>query len=94
RTRELAAAVDAIDGCSLKFSAPYFNEIVMCVHQPARHALAKLEQRGILGGVDLGRYYPEYDNCILMAATEMTTTRDIQILTKALHEVVHVHARV
>jgi glycine dehydrogenase subunit 1 len=94
RTRELAAAVDAIDGCSLKFSAPNFNEIVVCVHQPARHALAKLEQRGILGGVDLGRYYPEYDNCILMAATEMTTTRDIQTLTKALHEVVHVAARV
>jgi glycine dehydrogenase subunit 1 len=94
RTRELAAAVEAIDGCSLKFTAPYFNEIVMCVHQPAKHALAKLEQRGILGGVDLGRYYPEYANCILMAATEMTTTADIQTLAKALQEVVHVHARV
>jgi glycine dehydrogenase subunit 1 len=94
RTHELAAAVDAIDGCSLKFSAPHFNEIVVCVHQPARHALAKLEHRGILGGVDLGRYYPEYDNCILMAATEMTTPQDIQTLTKALHEVVHVAARV
>ena len=94
RTRELAEAVDAIDGCSLHFTAPHFNEIVVCVHQPAKHALAKLEQRGILGGVDLGRYYPEYANCILMAATEMTTTQDIQLLTKALHEVVHVHARV
>lgn len=94
RTRELAAAVEAIDGCSLPFTAPHFNEIVVCVHQPAKHALAKLEQRGILGGVDLGRYYPEHDNCILMAATEMTTTQEIQMLAKALQEVVHVHARV
>jgi glycine dehydrogenase subunit 1 len=93
RSRELASAVTAA-GCSLQFVAPYFNEIVVEVHQPAKIVLAKLEQRGILGGVDLGRYYPEYANCILMAATEMTTTADIDKLAKALKESVHVPARV
>jgi len=94
RTRELAAVVSAIEGCSLQFVAPYFNEIVVDVHQPAKAVLAKLEQRSILGGVDLGRYYPEYANCILMAATEMTTTDEIGELAKALRESVHVPAGV
>ncbi len=94
RARELAAAVSAIQNCSLQFTAPYFNELVLDVHQPAKSVLEKLEQRGILGGVDLGRYYPEYANCILMAATELTTTADIDALAKGLREIVHVPARV
>jgi glycine dehydrogenase subunit 1 len=94
RARELAAAVSAIGGCSLQFTAPYFNEIVVDVHQPAKVVLEKLEQRGILGGVDLGRYYPEYANCILMAATEMTTSAEIEKVAKALRESVHAPARV
>jgi glycine dehydrogenase subunit 1 len=94
RARELASAVSAIGGCSLQFAAPYFNEIVVDVHQSAKVVLEKLEQRGILGGVNLGRYYPEYANCILMAATEMTTTAEIDKLAKALRESVHAPAHV
>ena len=36
-----------------------------------------LRERRILGGVDLGRFYPELPTCILMTATELTTTGDI-----------------
>jgi glycine dehydrogenase subunit 1 len=94
RSRELATRVSSIRGCSLQFEAPFFNEIVVNVHQPAHEVLAKLQDRGILGGVDLGRFYPEFSDCILMAATELTSSADIETLATALEEVVNVPARV
>lgn len=94
RSRELATRVSSLDGCSLQFDAPFFNEIVVNVHQPAKDVLAKLQARGILGGVDLGRYYPEYADCILMAATELTSSADIETLCTALQEVANVPARI
>ncbi len=94
RSRELATRVSSLRSCTLQFDAPFFNEIVVNVHQPAKEVLAKLQERGILGGVDLGRYYPEYADCILMAATELTSSADIEALRAALEEVVNVPARV
>lgn len=94
RSRELATRVSSLEGCTLQFDSPFFNEVVVNVHQPARDVLAKLQARGILGGVDLGRFYPEYSDCILMAATELTSAADIETLCSALQEVVNVPARV
>jgi glycine dehydrogenase subunit 1 len=94
RSRELATAISQLDGIDLKFDAPFFNEIVVDVHQPAGHVLAKLQERKILGGVDLGRWYPEMSTCILMNATELTTTSEIEALATALGEIVRVHANV
>ncbi len=91
---ELASRVGSIPGCSLQFEAPFFNEIVVNVRQPAAPVLAKLHDRGILGGVDLGRFYPEYSECILMCATELTSSADIEALAAALYEVCNVPARV
>lgn len=94
RSRELATAVSSIDGADLRFNAPFFNEIVVDVHAPAATVLAALRERKILGGVDLGRFYPEYASCILMNATELTTSGEIAALATALGEIVRVHANV
>jgi glycine dehydrogenase subunit 1 len=94
RSRELATAVSSVEGIDLKFVAPFFNEFVADVHQPASLVLAQLRERGILGGIDLGRFYPELNDCILMTATELTTTGDIDALASALNEVFRVHATV
>jgi len=94
RSRELATRVSSISGCSLPFDAPFFNEVVVNVGQPAEKVLDALKARGILGGVALGRFYPEYSDCIVMAATELTSSRDIDQLCSALSEVCNVPARV
>ena len=86
RSRELATAVSSIDGVDLKFQAPFFNEFAVDVHRRASEVLAELQARGILGGLDLGRFYPELDTCILMTATELTTTADVEALAAALEE--------
>ncbi len=88
RTAELRDAVTAIDGVTLRFEAPAFNEIVVRVPRPARLVLAELQARGVIGGLDLGRFYPDLADCILMNATELTTSVQIAQLTGALRGIV------
>ncbi len=94
RSRELASAVASVDGVRIKYAAPFFNEFVVDLERPAAAVLTELEAHGILGGIDLGRFYPELASCILMTATELTTTGDINALAEGLGKVLHVHARV
>jgi glycine dehydrogenase subunit 1 len=92
RSRELATAVSSIGGVDLKFTAPFFNEFVADAHRDAAEVLALLQERGILGGIALGRFYPELKNCILMTATELTSSGDIAALAAGLQEVAGVAA--
>ena len=95
RSRELQAKVGAIAGATLRFSGPTFNEFVVKVPGRAADVLAALRKQRILGGLDLGRFYPELADCIVMTATELTTSADIDLLAGALEEVVlHAAARV
>jgi glycine dehydrogenase subunit 1 len=94
RSRELATALSSIEGIDLKFSAPFFNEFVVDVHRDASGVLERLAERGILGGIDLGRFYPELQNCVLTTATELTTTGDVEAFASALREIVGVRAGV
>ena len=92
--RKLAAAVTAIDGFEQRFPDPYFNELVVRVPGRAADVLAMLAERGILGGVDCGRFYSELADCILMTATELTTDGQIAQLAAAHKESTRVAARV
>ena len=87
RTAQLRAAVAAIDGCEAVFDGPVFNEFVLRVPGPASGVLEALREHGIVGGLDLGRFYPELADCILMNATELTTPAHIARLVTALREV-------
>ena len=95
RTNELARKVGALDGYAKRFDAPTFNEVAIRVPGRAADVLAALERRQILGGLDLGRFYPELADCILMTATELTSSADIDRLAAALSEIpAHAAARV
>jgi len=88
KTAELRAAVTAVEGVSPRFDAPSFNEIVVRVPAPAAEILRVLQSRGIIGGLDLGRFYPDLADCILMNATELTTSAQIAQLAGALKDAV------
>jgi glycine dehydrogenase subunit 1 len=93
RTAALRARVSAVPGVQARFAGPVFNELVVRVGAPAREVLARLRERGIVGGLDLGRFYPELADCVLMTATELTTDAEIERLGAALAEVAHAAVR-
>jgi len=87
RTRELRAKTTALPGFAARFDGPVFNEFALRVPGRAADVLVALERHGILGGLDLGRFYPELDDCILMTATELIGSADVDRLVTALSEI-------
>ena len=84
RARELAAAVK---GCGLEVLTPrFFNEIAVRTKGPAAELVERLAEDGILAGVPYARLDPHagLDDVLLMAATETTTTQDIEALARSL----------
>jgi glycine dehydrogenase subunit 1 len=73
-------------GFELPFAAsPTFNEFVVRRRSgKAGPMLAALAAQKILGGVDLGRWYPERDDSFLVAVTERHTRADLDRLVDAL----------
>jgi glycine dehydrogenase subunit 1 len=74
----------AIPGCRLAFSGPTFNEFVLETPKPARDLIAPLSAQRLLPGLDLGRFYPERAQQLLICVTEMHTREDIDRLCSAL----------
>ncbi|MCC6827860.1 MAG: aminomethyl-transferring glycine dehydrogenase subunit GcvPA [Novosphingobium sp.] len=68
----------------------YFNEFTLILPGDARAAVRALADRGVLGGVSLGRLYPGeggLDRGLLVAVTEMTGDDEIEALATALDDV-------
>ena len=67
-------------GFSIPFQGAHFNEIVVKVSKPINELNAYLLEKGIIGGFDLGRVYPELENHQLIAVTELRTKEEIDAL--------------
>ena len=87
QTRALIAALISIPGVKQQFNAPFAYENVITLPQAADSVLAKLAERGILGGHALCREYPELPNSILICATEKRTATEIAHYQTSLQEV-------
>lgn len=59
------------------FAGPFFNEFVIRLNQPVDDVNARLRQKGIIGGYNLGFDYPELANHMLVAVTELRTKEEI-----------------
>ncbi|MBE2920790.1 aminomethyl-transferring glycine dehydrogenase subunit GcvPA [Anoxybacillus flavithermus] len=71
-------------GFDVVFTGPFFNEFVIRLNEPIAEVNKKLLEKGIIGGYDLGRDYPELQNCMLIAVTELRTKEEIDTLVKEL----------
>jgi glycine dehydrogenase subunit 1 len=66
-----------------RFSGPFFNEFVARVGDP--EALNKgLLKKKIIGGLPLGKFYPELADSVLLCATEMSRRGDMDAIGQAL----------
>ena len=79
-----AKKIAGIDGFSLPFSAPTFNEFVVRGPRPAIEILEKVRSAGIIGGLALSKYYDGHDNDFLVCVTETSSRDKIDRLVNAL----------
>ncbi len=87
QTRTLVDALTQVPGVQLAFSGPRFHEAVLKLDRKVDEVLEQLAARGIVGGLDLSRHYPELGNALLVCATEVRTDEDIQRYAETLAEV-------
>ncbi len=89
RACAVAERLSAIPGVRLVNEA-FFNEFTLALSVEARPAVHAMVKKGVLGGVSLGRLYPDEDalaNGLVVAVTETATDEDISALEAALTEV-------
>jgi len=73
-----------VRGFSVRFTDPTFNEFVLRTKKKPGEVLTGLLKRQIIGGLDLGRFYPELKDCLLVCVTEQNSRTEIDALAKAL----------
>ncbi len=86
RANAAAARLAQIPGVSL-LGDTWFNEFTVLLPVDAALAVSRMAERGVLGGVPLGRLYPGAPglaNGLLVTATETVTDEDIEALVVAL----------
>jgi glycine dehydrogenase subunit 1 len=87
QTTALVDALTRIPGVKLVFKGPRFHEAVLQLDRNVAEVLEALTQRGIVGGFDLSRHYPELGNALLVCATELRTDEDVAEYEAALRQV-------
>ncbi len=79
----------------LAWSQPFFKEFVIRDRVGKVDVLmAAAREQGILAGVPLGRWYPELDDCFLVAVTEQRTCAQIDALANCLTTCNHTKATI
>lgn len=87
QTSALVAALTRVKGVKLAFGGPRFHEAVLQLDRKVGDVLEALAQRGIVGGYDLSRQYPDLGNALLVCATETRTDDDIEAYERAMREI-------
>ncbi|HVI05014.1 MAG TPA: aminomethyl-transferring glycine dehydrogenase subunit GcvPA [Sphingomicrobium sp.] len=89
RAHEAAQRLEAIPNVKL-VNDSYFNEFTLKLPIEARPAVHAVVERGVLGGVSLGRLYPgdrSLENGLVVTVTETASNEDLNALEGALREV-------
>jgi glycine dehydrogenase subunit 1 len=92
RSRYAAQQIHAIPGVKAPFlDSPFFKEFVVSFDETGR-TVAEIHRRllgkGIFGGKDLSREFPELGQSALYCVTEVHTQLDIDRLVEALKEAI------
>jgi len=87
RARYLAEKLSEINGIKVLYP-DFLNEFVIKIESmPADELIKKLEAENILAGINLGNKFKEFENCILIAVTEMNEVADIDKFVETVKQV-------
>ncbi len=78
----------ALGGCHQTFSGPTFNEFVLEIEGDPEKVLEEMKKERILGGLPLGRFYPELNHHLLVTVTEMNAKEEIDRWAESLERCV------
>jgi glycine dehydrogenase subunit 1 len=82
--QNLAKAHYLASRLQLKFDGPFFNEFVARTNGKSPEQInSELVSKKIIGGLPLGRFYPELQDCMLLCATEMSRRQDMDAVAEA-----------
>jgi glycine dehydrogenase subunit 1 len=88
-TRKLRDRLCAIPGVSALFQRTFFHEVAVRLPRPAQGVVEQLTQQNIVAGFALGEEFPEYENALLVCATETKTDADLDHFAHALARVLN-----
>jgi glycine dehydrogenase subunit 1 len=80
----LAEQIAGITGYEVPFDARFLKEFVVKCPAPAREINDRLRERGLIGGLDLGRFYPELADHMLLCVTEKRSREEMDALLEGL----------
>ena len=83
KTQYLMKRLLQIRGWEPIFSGPVYNEFAVRCPDP-QGANGKLQREGIVGGYELAKDYPEWENGLLFCATEMLSKEDMDRVAEIL----------
>ena len=86
RTAAAARRLAEIPGCEIAFEGAHFKEIVLRTPVDAATMTRSLSARGFLVGPALGTWYPDLEDCLLVAVTEKRTAAEIEALAEAVEK--------
>ena len=86
KARQLAAALGAVPGVEI-LTPRFFNEFAIRLPVAAAPVVEALAGQGVIAGVPFSRLAGGMDNVLLVAATETTTTSDIETFARMLNGV-------
>jgi glycine dehydrogenase subunit 1 len=85
KTAYAAKRIGELEGFSVPFTGPRFNEFVVRAPVEAKGLLARLaSENNITGGLALSRYFNDRPNDFLVCVTELNSRSQIDALVKGL----------
>jgi glycine dehydrogenase subunit 1 len=84
RTRSLIERVQHLPGVRRLFSAAFFNEVIISLPRLATRVIDSMLGDRVIAGLALDRYYPELGPALLVCATELRDSADLDIYTASL----------
>jgi glycine dehydrogenase subunit 1 len=87
QTKKLAEQLSKIKKISIRFNNAYFHEVVVHLPIPAKEFIAKMDEKNIIAGFDLGSVYEGMEKDLLVCCTETKTDQDIALYMQRLTEI-------
>jgi len=84
RAHYLARSLLGLPKLELVFKGPFFNEFALRVPGNAEDLLSHLLKQRIFGGINLGKYFPERGDSLLLTVTELNSKEDMDRFTEEI----------